>query len=294
METTLQVESFPIHYSPVRYPFFGVNISVSGVGLNITKALSILGDCVHFVSMIGDDYAGQFVKQEIKLIDVCGDFVLTRIARTPQSVILYDFNGIRQINVDLKDIQEQEYPADNFDQAMENCELAALCNINFSRPFLRRIRQAGILLATDVHNIANLDDDYNRDFMAAADILFMSDENLPTTPIEWVRRVQARYGAEIVVIGLGSRGAVLAVRSDNFIERIPAVYTRQVVNSIGAGDALFSSFLHFYHNDHNPYDALEKAIVFASYKIGVSGAAEGFLEEDDLMKLYLEKKSQFK
>jgi ribokinase len=34
IETTLKVDSFPIEYSPVRYPFFGVNSAVSGVGYN--------------------------------------------------------------------------------------------------------------------------------------------------------------------------------------------------------------------------------------------------------------------
>jgi len=38
IETTVQVEGFPIEYSPVRYPFFGVRSTVSGVGYNVAKA----------------------------------------------------------------------------------------------------------------------------------------------------------------------------------------------------------------------------------------------------------------
>ena len=34
IETTLQVEGFPIPYFQVHYPFYGVNSSVSGVGYN--------------------------------------------------------------------------------------------------------------------------------------------------------------------------------------------------------------------------------------------------------------------
>jgi ribokinase len=169
-----------------------------------------------------------------------------------------------------------------------------LSNINFSRSFLRRARPAGVLIATDVHTISNLDDDYNRDFMGGADVLFMSDENLPCTPVEWVHRVQNRYPAEIIVVGLGSRGAVLAVRQDRFVERIPAVYTRPVVNSIGAGDALFSCFVHFYHLSREPYESMKKAMVYASYKIGESGAADGLLDEAGVNQLYAEKKNLFK
>lgn len=85
-------------------------------------------------------------------------------------------------------------------------------------------------------------------------------------------------------------GALLSVRSEGFMERIPAVHTRQVVSSIGAGDALFSCFVHEYNRTHDPYEAIEKAVLFASYKIGEAGAAEGFLTEPELDRLYAEHK----
>lgn len=79
---------------------------------------------------------------------------------------------------------------------------------------------------------------------------------------------------------------MLAVRRDEFLARYPAVFTRRVVNTIGAGDALFSAFLDRYSRTKNPYRALQAAMVFASYKIGEKGAAQGFLtgkELDDWM-----------
>lgn len=286
IETTLRVDGFPIHYSPVRYPFFGVNSTVSGVGYNVAKALTCLGDQVRFLSLIGRDHAARLVLESLRQEGIPAEGVVTGLERTPQSVILYDGSGQRQINTDLKDVQEQKYPEAGFDAALAGCELAVLCNINFSRPFLARAKAAGVPVASDVHAIANLEDDYDRDFMSAAQILFMSDERLPCGPEEWVRRVLNRYGPEIVVVGLGARGALLAVRSDRFIERLPAVYTRPVVSTIGAGDALFSSFVHFYQKSRDPYNALRKATVFASYKIGAAGAAEDFLDEAALERWY--------
>ncbi len=87
--------------------------------------------------------------------------------------------GRRQINVDLKDAQEKPYPPERFTRLLQNSTFAILCNINFSRPFLQQTCRREIPIATDVHAIANLDDEYNRDFMAAAQVLFMSDEWLP-------------------------------------------------------------------------------------------------------------------
>ena len=217
-----------------------------------------------------------------------GEFIVPGIERTPQSVILYDGDGRRQINVDLKDIQEQIYPAELFDAALAECAMAVLCNINFSRPFLSKARTEGMLIATDVHAISDFNDDYNRDFMQAAHILFLSDEHLPMSPEVWVAQLLDRYGPEVVVVGLGAQGALLAVRRDNFVERMPAVPTRPIVSTIGAGDALFSCFVHCYSRTRDPYESLRKAMLFASWKIGATGAAEGFLDGAGLNKLAVE------
>ena len=291
IETTLKVERFPIEYLPVRFPFYGVNSTVSGVGFNVVRALTVLGDQAQLLSLIGRDPAGTLVREALRAASLNGGGVLDQLAHTPQSVIIFDETGRRQIHVDLKDIQEQVYPIEQFEQALHRCSLAALCNINFSRPFLARARQAGKLVATDVHTIASLDDAYNQDFMAAADILFMSDEQLPLSPEEMARRVWDRFGAEVVVIGLGSKGALLAARQDHILERLPAVATRPVISSIGAGDALFSCFIHYYAKTRDPYLSLQRAMVFASYKIGETGAADGFLDEASLERLCLEKLS---
>jgi ribokinase len=286
IETTLRVDAFPIEYTPVRYPFYGVNSTVSGVGYNVAKALTTLGNEVSFFSMIGRDFAGTLVYGELQRDGIPGNGVLDTLEHTPQSVILFDGQGRRQINVDLKDIQERDFPQERFDAALRGCSIAALCNINFSRPMLQKARKAGKLVATDVHAISDLDDDYNRDFMQFADILFMSHERLPCSSEEWINRASSRYGNEIIVIGLGVDGALIYVKSDRLTERIPAIRTGPVVNTIGAGDALFSCFLHAYNKTRNPQEAIRKAIVFASHKIGATGAADGFLDEAQLNAQY--------
>lgn len=286
IETTLRVDGFPIHYTPVRYPFHGVNATVSGVGYNIAKALTRLGDDVRFLSITGSDSAEWQIRSELSSDGISDEFVLSSIPLTPRSVILYDQSGKRQINVDLKDIQEKMYPLDIFEQTMHGCDLLSLCNINFSRPMLDRARRAGKLIATDVHTISDIYDDYNRDFMRDSHILFMSDEALPVPPEEWAQKVSNAYGTDIAVIGLGDKGALLSVPGDHFMERIPPVRTRPVVSTIGAGDALFSAFIHNFASTRDPYQSIRKAMVFASHKIGEKGAAEGFLGHAELEKAF--------
>lgn len=279
IEITLRVESFPIVYTPVRYPFFGVNTAVSGVGYNIARALTLLGDEVSLLSLIGRDPLAALVQAALERDGIPGENVLATLDQTAQSVILFDGEGRRQINVDLKNIQETPYPHQRFTKASAGCDLLVLCNINFSRPFLEQARKSGRRAASDVHAISELNDPYNADFMRTAQILFMSHEWLPVRPEEWARKIWDRYGPEVLVISMGAEGALLAVRKDNFIERIPAVRTRPPVNTIGAGDALFSAFLHGYCQTEDPYLSLQKAMVFASYKIGATSASDGFLDE---------------
>lgn len=288
IETTVRVESFPIPYTPVRYPFFGVNSTVSGVGYNIARALTILGDEVRLLSLIGRDPLAGLVRSALDRDHISGQNVLDAVNQTAQSVILYDGEGRRQINVDLKDVQETAYPAQQYIRAAAGCDLLVLCNSNFSRPFLEQARKTGRTIATDVHSISDLNDLYNADFMRAADVLFMSNEWLPVEPEEWIQRVWNCYRAEVLVIGMGADGALLALKKQQSIERIPAVKTRKVANTIGAGDALFSAFVHYYAKICDATLALRKAMVFASYKVGEVSAADGFLDEAALDQLYAE------
>lgn len=283
VETTLAIDGFPLNYFPVTYPFFGVRSTISGVGYNIAKALRTLGHNVSLASLIGDDRNGRWVKESFAEIGVSGDGLIAGLSETCESVIIYDKEGRRQIHTDLKDIQQVVYPQERFTAALEHCDLAVLCNINFARPFLASAKAAGKTIATDVHVLTNPDDDYNRDFMAAADILFLSDEGLHgRTPEDFIHELHGRYQNRIIILGRGSAGALMYVAADRQFYPVAAVNPRPVVNTIGAGDALFSSFIHGYISHGNPYQALKQAAVFAGWKIGERGAAEGFLSANDL------------
>ncbi len=158
IETTVEVDWFPVAYTPVRYPFWGVNSTVSGVGYNVAKALATLGDDIRLASLVGQSLYADVVRDALRADGLPADYVLHLLAQTPQSAILYDGTGRRQINVDLKDIQERAYPGKQFAEALQGADLAVLCNVNFSRAQLATVRERGIPLATDVHAISDLDD----------------------------------------------------------------------------------------------------------------------------------------
>jgi acarbose 7IV-phosphotransferase len=285
LETNVRVGGFPLDYAPIHYNFFGVHSAVSGVGFNVASALAALGTRVRLLSLIGDDPAGRLALAALADRGLSAEAVLPQLTETPQSAILFDSHGRRQIHLDLKNIQDKAYPSVTFERRLAECDLAVLCNIGFSRPWLARARALGKLVATDVHALSDPDDAYNRDFMAHANLLFLSHENLPLSPQAFASELRARYAPDVIVIGLGADGAWLSAPSAGLDAHFPAVRTRQVVNTIGAGDALFAAFVHFYAQSRHPQSALRRALFFASWKIGASGGASGFLDESSLNRL---------
>ena len=276
-ETTTEVRGFPINYYPIDYAFFGVNTAVSGVAFNLAKALRTLGDRVRLTSMTGSDFAADYIRHELRELEIDTEFVKSVLQQTPSSVVLYDPEGKRQIYCDLKDIQDTAYP---FDPAvLDGIDLVAACNINFNRRLLRLAKAAGKIIATDVHVLSNIHDDYNREFMEHADILFLSDEAVGDGWRDFMLALANTYPCRIIVMGRGSKGAAMYLRETGEIMTLPAASAGKVVNTVGAGDSLFSSFLHFYAKGLAPVDALNRAQVFAAHKITVSGASKGFVTE---------------
>lgn len=285
METTVSVDSFPIEYRPVDYRFFGISSYPAGVGLNVSLALNTLGDDVALCSFTGDDCAGELIISHLQSQGICTDNILCKNKSTAQSVILYDKDGRRNIISDLADNQELTYDESVFLSALDDAEIACMCNINYSAGLLRLAKEKGIPVATDVHCLSDIYDEYNARFMRVADILFLSNENFIGREQEFVQSLLSEYEPSVVVVGMGGKGALLYTRGDNSFAFVPAVYTRPVVNTVGAGDSLFSSFVHFYAQTKNPLLSLQRAVYFASYKIGDNGAAKGFLSEKELLEL---------
>lgn len=282
-ETTVRVRQFPVEYYPIDYPFFGVNTAVSGVAYNIALAEKTLGHDVTLLSMTGRDFPASYIRAELEAAGISPAHLLPTLAQTPSSVVLYDGEGRRQIYCDLKDIQETACPFPA--EAVADADLVAACNINFNRPLLAMARRAGKIIATDVHVLTDIWDVYNREFIDYADILFLSDEGIGADYRGFLWALAESCGAGIIVLGRGSRGAAMYLREEGQIHELPAAHVGDVVNTVGAGDALFSGFLHSYGQGHPPQEALRRAQLFAAAKIRTSGASRGFLTAQELDRL---------
>jgi ribokinase len=125
--------------------------------------------------------------------------------------------------------------------------------------------------------------------MQCADILFLSDEGIGDDYRSFLAELGSIYHNRIIVLGRGSKGAALYLPDEKQFHELSAVQVGPVVNTVGAGDALFSCFLHSYAKGLSPLESLHRAQLFASAKIGTSGASNGFITEQQLESLYLRK-----
>ena len=289
VETTLNIGKFPIEYSPIEYKFFGLKSNVAGVAYNVAKALTTLNNNMELISMIGTDGEGKIVLEGLKNVGISENYILSKLTETPTSLILFDDEGKRKIYCDLKDIQETEYPMENARETIKTADLVVACNCNFNRPLLKMAKDMGKIIATDVHVLSDLNDAYNRDFMQYADIVFMSDEIIVSdnkNPWDFLKVMYEMYSPKVIVLGRGSQGALMYLGEKDEYAELAAVKTNGVVNTVGAGDALFSSFVHFYAKGMEAVECLKRAQIFASLKIAYNGASLGFASEEEIESWY--------
>lgn len=281
-ETIVRVDRIPIEYAGVTIRPNTIFSSTGGDAYNESLALKWLGNSVDFMTMIGKDESMALINPPGCEVELVTDYVLPRLNYTPNAVVLYDNGRRQQIFEDIKGIRETSYDLELFRERAGRAELLVVSNANFCRPLI----QAGIELRKPIAvNIREFREDklcYNEEFLKAADILYVSDDHLIKDPYMFVKAMAAEYRPEIIILGQGAAGLILYDKKKNIIAHYNAVRTNEVVNTVGAGNALFSCFLHFYNLTHDSVYAVKNALLFASYKIGFMGTSNGFLTEQEI------------
>jgi len=87
---------------------------------------------------------------------------------------------------------------------------------------------------------------------------------------------------KIAVIGCGPDGAIGRVRGEPNAFTAVAASPRPILSTVGAGDALFAAFLDGHLRGLDPRHALARACLYAGWKIGARGAAQGLLTAAEL------------
>lgn len=283
METIVKVEALPVPYKQFESIPDLVNSGIGGAGFNEAMALKWLGNEVDFMSMVARNMSRRQIEAYLKTFDVNlkTDYVLPMLDGMPTSVILYS-KGKKQTFEDVKDIRHVEYDYDLLESRIQDKDMILMSNCNFCRPIIGLAKKYQKPLAVNVRSMRAEKIANKEDFLAAADILYISDDDLESDHYDCIKECREKYDPEIVIMGIGDKGVILYTKEDNSVIEYRPVKTNEIVNTIGAGNALFSSFMHYYVKTKNAKEAIKNALLFASYKIGFVGTSNGFMTEEQI------------
>ena len=283
METIIKVEALPVPYKQFESIPDLVNSGIGGAGFNEAMALKWLGNEVDFMSMVARNMSRRQIEAYLKTFDVNlkTDYVLPMLDGMPTSVILYS-KGKKQTFEDVKDIRHVEYDYDLLESRIQDKDMILMSNCNFCRPIIGLAKKYQKPLAVNVRSMRAEKIANKEDFLAAADILYISDDDLESDHYDCIKECREKYDPEIVIMGIGDKGVILYTKEDNSVIEYRPVKTNEIVNTIGAGNALFSSFMHYYVKTKNAKEAIKNALLFASYKIGFVGTSNGFMTEEQI------------
>lgn len=283
IETIVKVDSLPLSDKLFTSIPGMIDTSVGGDGFNTAVAMRWLGDDVDFMSMVGKRNYISRINKWLESIGVELDtqYILQRLEAMPTSVILYS-KGNFQIFEDVKDIRTVSYDNDVFEKQIKDKDMVIMSNCNFCRPLINIAKKYNKPIAVNIRSMRVEKIAKKEDFLKAADILYISDDDIDKEPYDYIMECKQKYNNEIIIVGIGSKGVILYTREDNSILEYKPVKTNEIVNTVGAGNAMFSAFLHYYLKTKDAKLSIKNALLFASYKIGFVGTSNGFMTEEQI------------
>jgi sugar/nucleoside kinase (ribokinase family) len=209
-------------------------------GTSAGKALNLvaLGAEVALATVLGDDVEGDLARAglEHRHLALLAE---ASVGGTEQHLNLMDATGGR-VSVYLRLPEPPVHPVHEaaLAAALDACAVAVIDLAEASRPLLSRARCAGRPVWCDVHDYDG-EAAFHRDWVDAADVLFLNDDGM-ANPLPFMRsRVAA--GTSLVVCTQGARGATAVTATDEL--HVPVRPVDDAVDTNGAGDAFFSGFL---------------------------------------------------
>ena len=276
------MDKIPVSFSPMTSEIDTIFTEMGGDAYNESLALGWLGDDVTFMSIVGRNQDMGMINPPDRKLTLSTQYIIPQMKATPTEVVLYDKNRRQQIFEDIKDLRENVYDMSMVAPLADACDMLVLANANFCRPFAKVAAEHKKPIAVNIRSYKPEKEKYNTDFLEPAKVLYFSDDTLTEDPYEFIDRISGTYGTEIIILGQGSEGLILFDKTKDIRAHYKTVKTNEVVNTIGAGNALFACFLHYYMETGDSVNAIKNALLFASYKIGYMGTSNGFMTTDQL------------
>ena len=214
---------------------------VGQAGGYTSRGFAALGRPTSFIGHVGDDVFGAWIRTELAGdgIDLAG--LAIDPAGTARSVNLVGSDGSRINFYDGRGHRDLVVDPELTAALFAGTRLALFHLPDWARHLLPVARRAGAVIACDLQDVRDPDDEYLSDFLEGADVLFVSSAH-HLNPAPMLKRLVRRSGGATVVCGRGGLG--VAVATTDGIRAFPPPHSQlPLLDTNGAGDALAVGFL---------------------------------------------------
>jgi sugar/nucleoside kinase (ribokinase family) len=236
----IYLEDFP---QPVAQTVFSAGFHETVGGTAAGKALNLarLGLGVTLHGLIGEDAAGQFIREYLAREKL--DFVYDVDPRgTQRHVNLMEGSGARISIYVAYATFDPVIDLERIAGCVAGCDVVALNLSNYCRRIMPLAKQHGKPVWCDIHDYDGKND-YHRDFIAGADVITMSSDAMPDYRAFMEKLIAD--GKRLVICTHGREGSTALAADGRWIETA-AITSYAQKDTNGAGDAFFAGVLYGY------------------------------------------------
>ena len=235
--------------------------SAGGAVANVTASLSKLGLQCGFIGKVGDDSFGHFLKSEMERLGVNTEgLMLDESNKTALAFVDYNENSERFFNFYRKGSADLNIRFSEVNTKLINeCRVFHFGSLTLAEEPAREATINAVKYARNKGKIISYDPNYRESLWQSkaiakemlsllvpyCDIIKLSEDEFQLmTDTDYLIRGIAnllKAGVKLILISQGANGCVIA--SKKGIKQLPA-YNVDVVDTTGAGDCFFGSFLY--------------------------------------------------
>jgi acarbose 7IV-phosphotransferase len=234
-----------------------------------------------FIGYVGDDFLGQYIKIIMKEdgIDTSGIFIDPSGTRRSCNFMYKD--GRRKNFYDGKGNMNLMPDLEQCRKILNTSKVAHFSIENWSRYLLQIAKDEGNIISCDIQDVVDVNDQYRKDYIEYADVLFFSSVNF-IEPEPIMRKFAGDNTGKIIICGMGDKGCATFIngtfrRYDIVKLDIP------VIDTNGAGDGLATGFLTSYLLDgYSVENSILRGQITARYTCGQKASTDNLITRDKL------------
>jgi sugar/nucleoside kinase (ribokinase family) len=269
---------------------FSENLDYIGqAGGYAARAYNKLGYKTAYLGFIGEDHQGRFIQEQFQKdgIDITG--LMWDPLGTKRSINFMYKNGKRKNFYDGKGAMQVQPDLGICNAISSRTKLAHVSIVNWTRYLLPQLQENGVIIASDIQDVVDAEDEYRKDYILNSDLIFFSAANFPD-PRPMIERFLQMNNHLKMLCGRGSKGCIYADK-DKILYFDAVEIERPVIDTNGAGDSLAVGFLSSYLlNGYNLQDAVLRGQIAARYCCSIKANTDDLIDRDLLDKYFHELK----